>query len=288
MTDAILIPARSNRLTQLFGKEPLFAATGLALAASLLVTLPAMGLDTRLFQGESIWIKPIKFQIALMIYLLTLAFFAQWLPAGMTARRSYRIYAGIVVFTIIGELAWISGAAMFGTASHYNVGTPLMAGLYTLMGVFAVTLTSASLVYGVAIWRDRATGPSAGLTSSSASVLAPALKLSIALGLILNFALTVPIAGTLAALPGHFVGVPLLDATVPFIGWSREVGDLRAPHFFATHAMHFLPLAGLAYAKWGAGSSGKRAIWAVAMAYVAFTAVIFVQALNGLPLVPLF
>lgn len=118
MTDAIFIPARSNRLAQLFGTEPLFAAAGLALAASLLVTLPAMGLDTRLFQGEGIWIKPIKFQIALMAYLLTLAFFAQWLPAGMTAKRSYRIYAGIVVFTIIGELAWISGAAMFGTASR--------------------------------------------------------------------------------------------------------------------------------------------------------------------------
>lgn len=275
MTDATYSPSSDSPSPTLFSKEPLFAAAGLALLASLLVTLPAMGLDPRQFQGENIWIKPIKFQLALIAYLLTLAFFAQWLPTGMTARRSYRIYAGIVVFTIIGELAWISGAAMFGTASHYNVSTPLMTGLYAAMGIFAVTLTSASLVYGIAIWRNRASG------------LAPALKLSIALGLILNFALTIPIAGKLASLPGHFVGVPVLDLTVPFIGWSGEVGDLRVPHFFATHAMHFLPLAGFAYASWGAGPSKLKAIWAVAIAYTAFTAFVFFQALGGLPLIPL-
>lgn len=275
MTDATYNPSYDGPSPTLLGKEPLFAAAGLALLASLLVTIPAMGLDPRQFQGESIWIKPIKFQMALIVYLLTLAFFAQWLPTGMTARRSYRIYARIVVFTIIGELAWISGAAMFGTASHYNVSTPLLTGLYAVMGLFAVTLTSASLVYGIAIWRNRATG------------LAPALKLSIALGLILNFVLTIPVAGTLSSLTGHFVGVPALDLTVPIIGWSGEVGDLRVPHFFATHAMHFLPIAGFAYASWGAGSSGQKAIWALAVAYTVFTAFVFVQALSGLPLIPL-
>lgn len=275
MSDVTYIPTREPSLIAPFAREPLFAATGLALVASLLVTLPALGLDPRQFQGENIWVKPIKFQMALIAYLLTLAFFAQWLPQGMTQRRSYRIYAGIVVFTIIGELAWICGAAMFGTASHFNTGTPLMAILYSVMGVFAVTLTSASLVYGIAIWRNGATD------------LAPALKLSIALGLILNFVLTIPIAGTLASLPGHFVGVPALDLAVPLIGWSGEVGDLRVPHFFATHAMHFLPLAGLAYASWGGGSSGQKPVWAFALAYTAFTAFVFAQALNGVPLIPL-
>ena len=57
------------------------------------------------------------------------------------------------------------------------------------MGVLAVMLTSATLVYGIAIWRNRATG------------LPPALHLAIALGLVLTFVLTVPVAGTLSTAP---------------------------------------------------------------------------------------
>jgi hypothetical protein len=234
-----------------------------------------MALDVRLFQGESVWVKPVKFQVALTVYLLTLAFFARWLPAGMAARRSYRIYAGVVVFAILAELAWIGGASMHGVGSHFNHGTPLMARLYSLMGLFAVILTSASLVYGIAIWRNRATG------------LPPALHLAIALGLVLTFALTLPVAATLANLPGHFVGTPVSGAHVPLMGWSREVGDLRTAHFFATHPMQFLPLAGLAAAALLPARAGRLAVWGAAALYVAFVAWAFTSALAGQPLVPL-
>jgi len=258
-----------------FGAEPVFAAAGSLIGLSLAVTLAAMSLDARLFQGESVWVKPVKFQVALTIYLLTLAFFARWLPAGMTARPSYRIYAGVVVFTIVGELAWIMGAAMYGTASHFNQSTLLMARLYSLMGVFAVILTTPTLVYGVAIWRNRASG------------LAPALHLSIALGLVLTFALTLPVASTMASMPGHFVGTPATGAHVPLMGWSREAGDLRVAHFFATHAMHFLPLAGLAAAALLPPRAGRGAVWLVAAVFVAFVAWCLSGALAGRPLIPL-
>ena len=194
------------------------------------MTLPAAAIDPRLFQDENIWLKPIKFQIALTIFFLTLAFFARWLPAGMTARRSWRVYASLVVFATVAEMVWIGGAAMAGTASHFNETSAAMQWLYRLMGVLAVLFTSATLVMGVAIWRNPATG------------LAPALRLAIGLGLVLTFVLTVPIAGTLANNAGHFVGTPVTGAAVPLFGWSREVGDLRAAHFFATHA-HALPAA---------------------------------------------
>jgi hypothetical protein len=258
-----------------FGAEPVFAAAGLLIGLSLVVTLAAMAIDARLFQGESVWVKPVKFQVALALYLLTLAFFARWLPVGMVARRSYRIYAGVVVFAIVAELAWIVGAAMYGTGSHFNIGTPVMARLYSLMGLFAVILTSASLVYGIAIWRNRATG------------LPPALHLAIALGLVLTFALTLPVAATLANMPGHFVGTPVSGAHVPLMGWSREVGDLRAAQFFATHPMQFLPLAGLVAAALLPARTGRLAVWGAAALYVAFVAWAFTGALAGQPLVPL-
>ena len=147
----------------------------------------------------------------------------------MTDRRSWRIYASLVVAATVAEMLWIGGAAMAGIASHYNEDTPLTANLYRLMGVLAVFFTSATLVMGIAIWRNRA------------SDLAPALRLAVGLGLVLTFLLTVPIAGTLAQFPGHFVGNPVTGAAVPIFGWSREVGDLRTAHFLATHAMHAHP-----------------------------------------------
>ena len=227
---------------------------------SLLVTLAAAALDPRVFQGDDIWLKPIKFQIALTIYLLTLAFFARWLPAGMTERRAYRVYAGVVVFSILAELAWIGGAAMAGTASHFNDATPALSALYKLMGAFAVMLTSASLVYGIAIWRNRETG------------LPRALHLAIALGLVLTFVLTVPVAGTMAQMPGHHVGVPVTGARIPVFGWSGEVGDLRAAHFLATHAMHFLPVAGLLAVAVLPERAAVPAVWAAALVFVAAVA----------------
>jgi len=35
------------------------------------------------------------------------------------------------------------------------------------------------------------------------------------------------------------------NSKIPVVGWSREVGDLRIPHFIATHMMQILPLLGL-------------------------------------------
>jgi len=269
MTDLPLTPPQSlnTPLGRMFRDEPVFAGAALIVALTAVPSLVAMGLDPRQFQGDSVWLKPLKFQIALAIYLATLAFFARWLPRGMTDRRGYRVYAGIVVFTVFGEIAWIGGAAAFGTASHFNVGTPLMATIYGLMGVFAITLTSATLVYGVAIWRNR-TAP-----------LDPTLRAAIGLGLILTFGLTMIVANLLAAQSGHLVGTPETGARLPVLGWSREVGDLRVAHFFATHALHVVPLLALAV------PARPVWVWSIGAGYAAFTLAVFVQALAGQPLI---
>jgi hypothetical protein len=277
MTDIAFSPAiQTSRLRGLFEAEPLFAATGLLIGLSLAPTLLAMAIDPREFLGENVWLKPVKFQIALTLYLLTLAFFARWLPSGMTARGSYRLYSGMVIFAIMAELAWISGAAMYGTASHFNVTNPLMQGIYGLMGAFAVLLTSATLVHGIAIWRNPRTG------------LPPALHLSIALGLVLTFILTLVVAGTMASMPGHLVGTQVSGATVPIIGWSREVGDLRAPHFMATHMMHTLPVAGVLAVALLPQRLASPAVWVFAVLFTTIVTASFAGALAGLPLVPVF
>jgi hypothetical protein len=228
------------------------------IALAALPVLTASVLDTRLFQGDDVWLKPLKFHLALAVYTGTLTVFAMLVPEGSFSSRRWRAYIGVVTFCILAELLWIGTAAALGTASHFNT-SGVWSLVYGFMGVAAVTLTSLSLAMGLRFWSHRA----------------DPLLLSIALGLILTFALTVPVAGTMSSLPGHLVGTPVTGARFPLMGWSLEVGDLRLPHFLATHAMHAVPLAGL---------TGRRAaVWAVAAGWTALVLWCFARALLGLP-----
>lgn len=260
-------------LDRLFRTDPILSATGLAMLFCIPPTVLALALDPRLFEGQPVWLKPLKFEIALAIYLLTLAYFARWMPEPLLKSRRYRVYAGIVAFTVVGEVLWIGGAAANATASHYNYTEPFLEAIYPVMGLFAITLTSASAVYGWRIWRNDRAG------------LDPAMRRALGLGLILTFVLTVIAAGILSSQPGHFVGTPETGAVLPILGWSREVGDLRVAHFLATHAMHVIPLAGLVLLALPGPVLRRRAVTAVAVGYVALVVLTLVQALRGMPLI---
>ena len=258
----------------LFGAERNFAIAGLVIGMSLVATLFAANLDPRMFQGGNIWIKPIKFQISLAVYLLSLAFFARFLPKGMTDSLLYKIFSASVLIAIFAELMWIGGAAMYGTASHFNIASPIMAAIYSLMGVFAVLLTSASFVYGVAIWRN------------NNLMIDGSLRLSISISLILTFVLTVVTAGHMASQTGHLVGDPLTGAKVLLMGWSMEVGDLRVSHFFASHAMHIIPLVTFVGLRLGLlNQISAVAAVGTASLYTLFVGLTFFQALSGSPFI---
>jgi hypothetical protein len=230
----------------------------LFIGLAALPLLAAYGLDDRLFQGDSVWLKPLKFHLALTVYTGSLALFAMLLPESTFTSRRWRLYIALVTACILAELLWVGTAATLGTASHFNLAG-IWSLIYGLMGLAAVTLTSLSLAMGIAFWR-RADS---------------ALMLSVALGLILTFLLTVPIAGTMSSGPGHLVGTPLTGARFPLMGWSREVGDLRLPHFLATHAMHAVPLAGM--------TGNRAAVWITAAGFTGLTLWCFARALQGLP-----
>lgn len=234
------------------------AALTLVIALATLPLMAAYALDDRLYQGDSVWLKPLKFHLALTIYTGTLTIFAMLLPEGTLTSRRWRVYIGVVTAAILGELVWIGAAAALGTTSHFNQ-SGLWGVIYPIMGVAAVILTSLSLTMGVVFWRHRA----------------DVLMLSVAVGLILTFVLTVPIAATMSSGTGHLVGTPVTGARFPLMGWSLEVGDLRLPHFLATHAMHFVPLAGL--------TGSRCAVWGAAAGFTALTLWCFARALMGLP-----
>jgi hypothetical protein len=282
MTAALAHPALAPRRRAEAGPlagllpERLLAGTGFVLVALMAPTAVAMLLDGRELLDIDIWTKPLKFQAALAIYAFTLAIYARWLPSRTLERRWYRVYAGLVAFSIGFEIAAIGGAAAYGVASHFNETTPLNAWIYGLMGVFAVILTSMSLVYGVLIARsDRAPRD-------------PALKAGLVLGLVLTFVLTLVFAGTLSQNGSHFVGGSASDAGgLWLMGWARDGGDLRVAHFFGTHALHAVPLAGFLAGRCLAPRAAVAATWAAALAWTLLSVATFVQALAGRPFLPM-
>jgi hypothetical protein len=259
-------------VAELFHREPVYAAAALCFALAMLPTAFAMVVDQRTFQGVNVWIKPLKFEFSICIYLATLAWFAGWLPRGTTSSPWYRVHAGLVVFAAVAEIVWISGAAAFGIASHFNVTHPFLAKVYPVMGAFAVLLTSATIPYGFLIWRN-SDGP---LTS--------VVRLSLGLGLLLTFVLTVATAGFMSGQFSHLVGSSgATQPGLPVMGWSRTAGDLRVAHFFATHAMHLLPAVGFLASCILQARVARGAVIGSGMLYTAFVAFTLFQAALGQP-----
>jgi hypothetical protein len=267
-------PAPRARTGATHGWDPIFAGAAIAFAFLALPISAALILDDRQFLGINGWIKPLKFEIALLIYLGTLSFYARWLPSGTTGRRWFRLYASAVVVACALEIAVIAGAAALNTASHFNT-TRIGSILYAMMGLGALFLTSATALYGVLILRsDRAPANAA-------------LHAGLVAGLVMTFCLTVLTAGTMSSHGSHFVGGTQTDAGgVWLMGWSRDGGDLRVGHFFATHAMHMVPFVG-----WLVGRAAPRdravlITLLLALAYAALCLAVFAQALAGRPFLP--
>lgn len=279
MTAALMTVEQPRRWTrfvaEFFRREPRFAGATLCLLALTLPTLFALSLDQRTLFDVNVWVKPLKFEVALVTYLGTLAWFAGWLPDKVRLARWYTVFSTMVTLAVTAEMIWILGAAASGVASHFNTSSAFMAAAYAVMGVFAVLLTSATLIYGVAFLCHRT------------STLVPGVRWSLGLGLILTFVLTVAVAGTMSSNGSHFVGGNLSDAEAwPLMGWARDGGDLRVAHFFATHAMHVVPLLGFMVTPLLSMWAGRAAAIAFGGLYAAFVLFTFVEALSGRPFLP--
>ena len=83
----------------------------------------------------------------------------------------------------------------------------------------------------------------------------------------------------------HWIGgSPSEAGGFGIMGWSTDGGDLRVAHFFATHAMHVIPLAALGCAALF-GRNTRIPILVIVLAYVSFVAGTFIQALMGYPFI---
>jgi hypothetical protein len=215
----------------------LMIAIGIQLAL-MLPSLAALVVDDRLLNGVSVWSKPLKFQASLIMMLGTLAVLLPQIET--TSKNGWGVWISCLVaaMTATGEILYITLQAARGRASHFNSETQIEALAYSLMGIGAALLVLSSLVLGLYLLTRPAADASRGL------------QLGGGWGLVLGSILTLVTAFALGSGqiggPGHWVGGVRSDAGgLLLFGWSRSGGDLRVPHFFATHIMQALPILGV-------------------------------------------
>lgn len=244
---------------------------GLLLLACL--TCGAMLVDKRVIDGASVWAKPLKFELSLALHFATLAIVAAAL--NESARTGVLLW-GIAVASMtctVFEIGYIIARASRAEASHFNVGAPFDAAMYALMAAGAVVITAAAAAVGAFALFD------------GAPRLGPAARLGAGVGLIGGALLTLVIAFRMGGALSHHVGVePPGAARVPLTGWSLAVGDRRVPHFFATHMMQAVPLAGFAGDLLLSRPTAIILVVLVGLIWTVLTLGLFQQANAGLPL----
>jgi hypothetical protein len=228
--------------------------------------------DPRLLDGTPVWAKPIKFALSFAVMFGTLALIEQRLSPDWRNGWTLKITVAVMATAMITEMGYMIFMAAQQDASHFNFSTPFTTLMYSLMGVGAVSLIVGVAIFGVVALRD------------ARAEFGPALRWGVGWGFILSFGLTLVTAGYMSSAGTH-VGIASEGAaTLPLMGWSGAVGDIRPAHFLALHAMQVLPLAGLWFDR--KGIAVQRMRW-VALAYVTLTGVVFAQALSGMPLIRL-
>jgi hypothetical protein len=253
------------------------AAVAIAMAALMAPTLIALAVDDRLLNGANVWLKPLHFEMAIAIHFAALVLLLPLVEPKERGKALLRVSMTVAGAAALAEILYIILQAARDRASHFNFSTPIETAIYPLMGLGAVSIVVGSFVVGWKIWRDGVAGTGAGL------------RYGATIGLMFGSAATLVVAvimsSGLIAGPGHWVGGVHSDAGgMPFTGWSMTGGDLRVPHFFATHMMQGLPLIGwLADRLWPA--KAKSVVLVVTTLWMATIAATFVQALAGLPLI---
>lgn len=252
----------------------LIVGIGLQVALAL-PSLIALFLDERVLNDISVWSKPLRFQASLTLMLATLLLLLPLIEQRTRAGRGVWLASLTAVITASGEILYITLQAARGRASHFNESTPFEATAYSVMGAGAALLVLSSLVIGLYILRRPSPDAPTGLRLTGGW----GLVLGSIATLITAFALG---SGEIGG-PGHWVGGARTDlGGLPLFGWSRTGGDLRVPHFFATHIMQALPILGLGLDRL-APRFARPGIALGALLSIAVVVGTFVQAVQGRP-----
>lgn len=238
----------------------------------LVAGLVALPFDHRIILGINPWIKPAKFEVSVIVLLLTFAVLLSALGRLGAWPRVRAILGWGLSLSMVFENGIIALQSVRGVRSHMNYTTLLDGLLFAAMGVL-VALAMAQIAIVLVLYLSTKTG----------------LPLSLTVGICLGLA-TLLAGGAegvlmIARYGAHTVGGPDGGPGLAFVNWSTGHGDLRVAHFFALHALQGLMIAG-----WMA-SRIKAAPRVQVLAVAVFSSVylggiwmLFRQAIHGHPL----
>jgi len=212
-------------------------------AAMLALAVPTAALaavDPVQVTGANGWVKPLKFELSIALYAVTLAWLVAQLRRGRRLAGALGAVAGAL---LVVEMAVVLGAAALGTTSHFNVSTPAHTAAWAVMGISIAAVWLVTAAVGVLLWRSPSGDAAFDLSVRAGVVVALA-------GMAVAFLMTSPTAQQLTDFRGiagaHTVGADDGGPGLPLLGWSTAAGDLRVPHFLGMHALQALPLLVLA------------------------------------------
>jgi hypothetical protein len=250
------------------------------------IVVVAMLADPKVITGVNGWIKPFKFIVSAAVYAATFL----WLLTLVQGRRRWvQAAANVTAFALMVEIVLIIMQVVRGTTSHFNIGTPFDAAVFTTMGALITLVAVFNLMVGTWLLFQRMPD----------SVLAWSVRFGVLIsfvGMLVGYIMTSgPTAAQLAAaqagLPltivgAHSVGVADGGPGLPLLGWSTIGGDLRIGHFVGLHAMQMLPLLGFALTRaWATRRWSRRQrtqlVWLGGAAYLSAVVVVTWQALRG-------
>ena len=271
----------SRAIRTLWHTDRPLTAVGLLMLVALAASALGLWLDPRTIGGTPAWLKPAKFAASAAIYSLTVAWLFQYLGSWRMVRRVAG-WSTAAIFVL--EVAIVDVQAWRGTASHFNVGTPLDGMLFGIMGAAIFLQTAVSIAVAVALWRERFADPAMGwalrfgMTLTIVGAMTAGLMVRPTAAQLVNAraGLGMPVVGA------HTVGAPDGGAGVPGTGWSLAHGDLRVPHFVGLHALQVLGLLALLVGtRIPTPRRRVRVVLIAAASYTALFAILLLQALRG-------
>ena len=218
--------------------------------------------------GINSMIKPIKFALSIWAYSWTMALILNY----VADTKKVKIYAWVAVVCMSFEQIAITLQATKGELSHFNHATVFGTILFSLMGVFILTVT---------LWTAYITSV---FIKQKSYNLPPATVLSIKIGLI-YFVIFSLFGGYISSLPGHTVGSADGSTGLWFLNWSVLYGDLRVAHFFGIHSLQIIPLLGVAVSKYFDSPKSVKTVKTYSFIYFIVVTLTLIQGVLGLPFI---
>jgi hypothetical protein len=246
-----------------------FPLVPVAIAHAVLagVCVVLLGFEAPAIGGVHPAVKPLKFALSIALLLGT---FALIVPALSIHERSRSLLCWVLASTMVIEMIALVTQALRGEASHFNTRTAFDAMIWQLM-MIAILIALAALI------------ATAVIATLRPLAFDPLVAFAVRVGLWLLL-LTAVSGFAMGGRAQHAVGGADDGSRLLVVGWSREHGDLRAPHFFAMHAIQVLPVSALVLQRLAVA---ERARWIVlglvAVGWTALAVWTLVQALSGRP-----